>query len=144
MRKDRRLWARSEAPQDRAAAPASVSPRPAEAPRASNDGGAPPGADADRRAVTFAALGEVWDPELALDVVSLGLVYDVRVQGERIEIDMTLTTPGCPVSEQLPAEATEAVQRALPDADVTVNLVWDPPWTPELLSDEAVERLGIR
>jgi metal-sulfur cluster biosynthetic enzyme len=89
------------------------------------------------------ALGDVWDPELGLDVVSLGLVYDVRVDGDRVEIDMTLTTPGCPVSEQLPAEATAAVERALPGAAVTVNVVWDPPWTPERLTPVALERLGF-
>jgi uncharacterized protein YeaO (DUF488 family) len=56
-----------------------------------------------RRQRVLAVLGDVWDPELGLDVVSLGLVYDVRTSGDGIEIDMTLTTPGCPVSEQLPA-----------------------------------------
>jgi metal-sulfur cluster biosynthetic enzyme len=96
-----------------------------------------------RRAAALAALGEVWDPELGLDVVSLGLVYDVRVDGAAVDIDMTLTTPGCPVSEQLPAEAEAAVRAALPDADVTLHVVWDPPWTPERLSPIALERLGF-
>lgn len=56
---------------------------------------------------------------------------------------MTLTTPGCPVSEQLPAEAEAAVRAALPDATVTVHVVWEPPWTPERLSPVALERLGF-
>jgi metal-sulfur cluster biosynthetic enzyme len=89
------------------------------------------------------SLGEVWDPELGVDVVSLGLVYDIRIDGTDVEIDMTLTTPGCPVSEQLPAEAAAAVSAALPDATVTVHLVWDPPWTPERLSPLASEQLGF-
>ena len=96
-----------------------------------------------RRAQVLAALGNVWDPELGLDVVSLGLVYDVRVDDDVVEIDMTLTTPGCPVSEQLPAEAEAAVRDALPDANVRVLVVWDPPWTPERLSPVALERLGF-
>lgn len=96
-----------------------------------------------RRAAVLAALGGVWDPELALDVVSLGLVYDVRVDGDVVEVDMTLTTPGCPVSEQLPAEAAAAVQAALPDADVRITVVWDPPWTPERLTPVAMARLGL-
>jgi metal-sulfur cluster biosynthetic enzyme len=96
-----------------------------------------------RREAVLAALGGVWDPELALDVVSLGLIYDVRVDGDDIEIDMTLTTPGCPVSEQLPAEAESAVRAAVPGAAVTVHVVWEPPWTPERLSPIALEQLGF-
>jgi metal-sulfur cluster biosynthetic enzyme len=101
------------------------------------------GAAEHRRQQVLTALGGVWDPELGLDVVSLGLVYDVRADGDDIVIDMTLTTPGCPVSEQLPAEAEAAARAALPDAHVTVNVVWDPPWTPERLSPLALERLGF-
>ena len=106
------------------------------------DRGADPHAAA-RREQVLAALGNVWDPELALDVVSLGLVYDVRVDGDVIEIDMTLTTPGCPVSEQLPAEAEAAVRGAVPGSNVRVHVVWDPPWTPERLSPAALEQLGF-
>jgi metal-sulfur cluster biosynthetic enzyme len=102
--------------------------------------------DADLAAAR-AALCHVYDPELALDVVSLGLVYDLRAEGERIIVEMTLTTPGCPVSESLPDEAAAAVAAALGPggaARVEVRLVWDPPWTPELLSDDAAGRLGFR
>lgn len=96
-----------------------------------------------RRTAVVGALSTVWDPELGLDVVALGLVYDVRVAGDAVEVDMTLTTPGCPVSEQLPAQAEAAVCAAVPDAEVTVNVVWDPPWTPERLSPVALEQLGF-
>jgi len=89
------------------------------------------------------ALREVWDPELGLDIVSLGLVYEVRVDDDSVEVDMTLTTPGCPVSESLPQEAATAVQWALPGFNIDVNLVWDPPWTPDLLSPEASASLGF-
>jgi metal-sulfur cluster biosynthetic enzyme len=99
--------------------------------------------DEARRRAVLDALGNVWDPELGLDVVSLGLVYDVRVEGDAVEVEMTLTTPGCPVSEQLPAEADAAVRAALPDAEVTVHVVWDPPWTPERLTPLALARLGF-
>ncbi len=96
-----------------------------------------------RQAAALAALGEVYDPELGLDVVALGLVYDVRVDGDEVEVDMTLTTPGCPVSEQLPGEAADAVRAALPGARVHLNVVWDPPWTPDRLSPVAMEQLGF-
>ena len=90
------------------------------------------------------ALRTVLDPELALDVVALGLVYDLRVDPERgVEVDMTLTTPGCPVAELLPAEVHDALVAALPGLPVTVNLVWDPPWTPERLSEQAKRDLGF-
>lgn len=97
----------------------------------------------DPHAAALEALGRVWDPELGLDVVSLGLVYDVRVEPGRIDIDMTLTTPGCPVSESLPEEAAAAVRAALPDVEVTVNVVWEPPWTPERLTPAALHKLGF-
>lgn len=97
----------------------------------------------ERHEAVLDALGRVWDPELGLDVVSLGLVYDVRVDHDTVDIDMTLTTPGCPVSEALPAEAEAAVRAVLPGVDVRVHVVWDPPWTPERLSPVALERLGF-
>ena len=93
------------------------------------------------------ALRNVYDPELALDIVSLGLVYDLRAEDNRIIVEMTLTTPGCPVSESLPDQAAQAVADVLGPggaARVEVHLVWDPPWTPELLSRDAAERLGLR
>lgn len=96
-----------------------------------------------RRELVLSALGGVWDPELGLDIVALGLVYDVRVDGNHVEVDMTLTTPGCPVSEQLPNEASAALGDALPDCDVVLNVVWDPPWTPERLSPLALDQLGF-
>jgi len=101
------------------------------------------GRDEARHQQVLAALGTVWDPELGLDIVSLGLVYDIRITGDVVEVDMTLTTPGCPVSEQLPREAERAVQLAVPDADVVVDVVWEPPWTPERLTPLALEQLGF-
>lgn len=98
----------------------------------------------DIRARVLDSLTHVWDPELGLDVVSLGLVYDVRVEDRSVTFDMTLTTPGCPVSESLPQEAEAAVASALDGYDVAVNVVWDPPWTPERLSPEAMDQLGFR
>ena len=91
------------------------------------------------------ALTGVFDPELYLDVVSLGLVYDVRHQAGVIVVEMTLTTPGCPVSESLPDMAKAAVQEAVGDAaTVDVRVVWDPPWEPDMMDGAAATALGFR
>jgi metal-sulfur cluster biosynthetic enzyme len=90
------------------------------------------------------ALRDVYDPEIGLDIVSLGLVYGVHSDATGIDVDMTLTTVGCPVSESLPFEAESAIRLALPDRDVRVRVVWDPPWTPERMSDAALDALGYR
>ncbi|HZU79460.1 MAG TPA: iron-sulfur cluster assembly protein [Acidimicrobiales bacterium] len=91
------------------------------------------------------ALRCVYDPELCLDVVSLGLVYDVREERGNVVVEMTLTTPGCPVSESLPVEAREAVRQAVDvRLGVEVEVVWDPPWNPAMMDDEAASALGFR
>lgn len=95
-------------------------------------------------ATVLDALGRVWDPELGIDVVTMGLVYGVDVTDDQVEVQMTLTTPGCPVSESLPAEAEAAVRAALPGHAVAVRVVWDPPWTPDRMATEDGMRVGIR
>jgi metal-sulfur cluster biosynthetic enzyme len=92
------------------------------------------------------ALSQVYDPELGLDIVSLGLVYDLRAEDDTVVIEMTLTTPGCPVSENLPDQAALAAADALGPggpARVDLRVVWDPPWTPERLTEDAATRLGF-
>lgn len=88
------------------------------------------------------ALREVIDPEVGLDVESLGLVYGVRITGGRVEVDLTMTTPACPLSEDILAQAREALGAIPGVTDVHVQIVWDPPWTPERMSPEAKEELG--
>jgi metal-sulfur cluster biosynthetic enzyme len=91
------------------------------------------------------ALRCVYDPELCLDVVSLGLVYDVHEEHGNVVVEMTLTTPGCPVSESLPVEARDAVREVVaPEFGVEVEIVWDPPWNPDMMNDEAASALGFR
>lgn len=94
-----------------------------------------------------AALHQVYDPEIGLDILTMGLIYRLEAGLEKVLIDMTLTTPGCPVSDSLPEEARQAAARALdPGGDDRVNLevVWDPPWNPEMIDDEALAQLGYR
>ncbi len=94
----------------------------------------------------YNSLRQVYDPELGLDIVSMGLVYRLEAEGDRIKIDMTLTTPGCPVSETLPEMARLAAVDAVgPDrADrVDFQIVWDPPWSPDLIEPESLAALGL-
>ena len=89
-------------------------------------------------------LKTVYDPEIPVDIYELGLIYEVGVDPERrVSIRMTLTSPMCPVAETLPPEV-EAKARAVPGvADVTLDLVWDPPWNPGMMSEAARLELGM-
>lgn len=95
--------------------------------------------------LVLAALREVIDPELGLNIVDLGLVYDVDISDDgSVAIEMTLTTPGCPLHASFREAIEQTLWRAFPDLqDVSVSLVWDPPWTPEMLSDEGRAELGF-
>lgn len=88
------------------------------------------------------ALREVDDPEAGMNIVDLGLVYDIRTAGDRIEIDMTMTTPACPVTEMLVDEARAAIEAIAPGATVQVNLVWEPIWSPSMMSGVAKDFFG--
>ena len=88
------------------------------------------------------ALRTVNDPEVGMNVVELGLVYGVHVEADRVRVRMTLTSAACPMGASMVEEAREALARALPPADIDVELVWDPPWTPALMSLQAKQSLG--
>jgi len=88
-------------------------------------------------------LKKVNDPEIGLDIVSLGLIYNIEVNENSINITMTLTTPGCPMHGSITDWVRNTLLQAEPDKDVNVNLVWEPPWTPELMTDEAKKELGM-
>lgn len=88
------------------------------------------------------ALKSVIDPELGLNVVDLGLIYEIQVEGGHVGVVMTLTTPGCPLHGSMADGVRDAV-RILPGVQsVDVELVWDPPWSPERMSREAMQALG--
>ena len=90
-------------------------------------------------------LKEVIDPELNINIVDLGLVYDVNINEEKgsVEIVMTLTSPGCPLSIVFEEWVPEAVRKIEGVKDVKINLVWEPAWDPDKMSDETKEQLGI-
>ncbi len=88
------------------------------------------------------ALTDVIDPELGINVVDLGLIYNIQIEEKKISVDMTLTTPGCPLAGMLSGSVEQALREAFPGMDVEVSLVWDPAWTPDMLSDSAKAQLG--
>ncbi len=88
-------------------------------------------------------LKKVIDPEIGLSVVDLGLIYDIKVEGDKVHIKMTLTTPGCPLHQMLVRGVERAVAELEGVKDVQVELVWDPPWHPSMMSEEAKKKLGF-
>jgi FeS assembly SUF system protein len=100
--------------------------------------------NADLKESIVEALKSIYDPEIPVDIYELGLIYDVAVDedGDAI-VTMTLTTPHCPVAESLPQEVELRVLSVPGVRDAEVKLVWDPPWDPSKMSDEARLELGM-
>jgi metal-sulfur cluster biosynthetic enzyme len=89
------------------------------------------------------ALRKVKDPELNLNIIDLGLVYDIRVDGAEVQIDMTLTSPGCPAGPQIMTDV-ERVLRAMPGVDdVGINLIWTPFWSPDRIEPRVRAYMGL-
>ena len=87
---------------------------------------------------------KIYDPELPLNIYELGLIYDIKVRDEKYAIiKMTLTTPNCPVAESLPKEVKEGVMQVEEIEDVDLELVWDPPWTKDMMTDAAKLELNL-
>jgi metal-sulfur cluster biosynthetic enzyme len=91
----------------------------------------------------FEALRQVEDPELGMDIVELGLLYDVEVEGPRIKVTHSLTSMGCPAGPMIQEDINRVAYEIPGVEDVDVELTWDPPWTPERMSDDAKFILGI-
>lgn len=99
----------------------------------------------------MSALKECYDPEIPVNIVDLGLIYEVRVKptevanldGEDVEVEMTLTTQGCPSQGDITGQVKQRLLRIPGVADAAVNVVWYPQWTPERLSPDARKQLGI-
>jgi FeS assembly SUF system protein len=90
------------------------------------------------------AIKECYDPEIPVNIWELGLIYEVNVGDDPVvNIKMTLTAPGCPAARSLPIEVHERVAQIPEISDVKVEVVWDPPWTPEMMSQEAKLELGF-
>ena len=102
------------------------------------------GAGSDLQAAVVEVLKSIYDPEIPVDIYELGLIYDVAISEDGdATITMTLTTPHCPVAESMPGEVELRVMSVPGIRDAVVNLVWDPPWDPSKMSDEARLELGM-
>jgi len=96
------------------------------------------------KAAVEEVLRTVYDPEIPVDIFELGLVYGITVEGEgNVAIDMTLTSPMCPVAGSLPAEVEQKVSAGAGVTKAAVTLVWDPPWSPERMSEAARLKLNL-
>lgn len=92
----------------------------------------------------IAALKTVYDPEIPTDIYELGLVYKVDIEDDRtVKVEMTLTAPGCPVAGEMPGWVEGAIRGVQGVMDVEVEMVFDPPWTPDRMSEEAQIAVGL-
>ncbi len=89
------------------------------------------------------ALKTIFDPEIPVNIYDLGLIYGVEIDDAHADVTMTLTTPHCPVAESMPGEVELRVGAVPGVGSATVHLVWDPPWDPNKMSDEAKLELGM-
>jgi len=91
----------------------------------------------------IAILKSIYDPELPLNIYELGLIYKIEVDNRDLRIEMTLTSPNCPVAESLPQQVQYALQKIADIDNVMLDLVWDPPWDHNKLSEGAKLQLGL-
>ena len=91
----------------------------------------------------YEALQSCYDPEIPVNIVDLGLIYDVDINEDKVNVKMTLTAPGCGMGTMIASEAQQKILQIPGVSEATVDLVWDPPWDPSRISDEAKGKLGI-
>ena len=93
--------------------------------------------------IVLEQIKQVIDPDVGLNIVDMGLIYGVDINDDVVDITMTLTSPGCPAAPQLLNGSQTVVQQLDGDEEVNINVVWTPPWDPEMMSEEAKDELGI-
>ena len=90
------------------------------------------------------AVKKIFDPEIPVNIYELGLIYKIEVdENNKVNVDMTLTSPNCPVAESLPNDAKESIKKVEGVSDVNLNLVWEPPWDKDKMSEAAKLELNI-
>tara|TARA_B100000809_G_scaffold243622_2_gene268798 strand:+ start:1089 stop:1403 length:315 start_codon:yes stop_codon:yes gene_type:complete len=93
--------------------------------------------------IVLEQIKQVIDPDVGLNIVDMGLIYGVDINDDIVDITMTLTSPGCPAAPQLLNGSQTVVQQLDGVEEVNINVVWTPPWDPEMMSEEAKDELGI-
>lgn len=102
------------------------------------DGEVTPPAPKVSEDAVIAAISTVYDPEIPVDIYQLGLIYAVEIEDDgKVKVEMTLTTPSCPSAQELPAQVDDAVRAVDGVTEVLVEVVWDPPWDPSRMSEDA-------
>lgn len=91
----------------------------------------------------YEALQECYDPEIPVNIVDLGLVYDVQINDDKVDVKMTLTAPGCGMGGMIASNAQALIMDLPGVTEAHVDVVWDPPWDPSRISEEAKQKLGI-
>ena len=87
---------------------------------------------------------QIYDPEIPVNIYELGLIYNIKIdENNNVKIDMTLTTPNCPVAESLPKEVKDSIMNVEGVKDITLDLVWDPPWDRSMMSEAAKLELNL-
>ncbi|OGW01794.1 MAG: aromatic ring hydroxylase [Nitrospinae bacterium RIFCSPLOWO2_12_39_16] len=95
-----------------------------------------------KREQILETLKNVIDPEIGINIADLGLVYTAEEKNGQIDVKMTMTTAACPMGSMLKDQAKNAIKKQFPDKTVNVELVWTPPWNPDMMSDDAKKKLG--
>lgn len=88
-------------------------------------------------------LKQCYDPEIPVNIVDLGFIYNVDIKGDTVNVDMTLTTPGCPMHSLIARDVKQKLESLEEVNEANINIVWDPPWSPDKMSEEAKKKLGM-
>ena len=97
----------------------------------------------DLKEKVISEIKKIYDPEIPVKIYELGLIYDISIENHDVKVKMTLTTPNCPVAESLPKEVKDSIKEIKEVNDVSLDLVWDPPWDKSMMSDAAKLELNL-
>ena len=97
----------------------------------------------DLKEKVISEIKKIYDPEIPVNIYELGLIYDVSIENHDVKVKMTLTSPNCPVAESLPKEVKDSIKEIEEVKDVSLDLVWDPPWDKSMMSEAAKLELNL-
>ena len=97
----------------------------------------------DLKEKVISEIKKIYDPEIPVNIYELGLIYDISIENHDVKVKMTLTTPNCPVAESLPKEVKDSIKEIEEVNDVSLDLVWEPPWDKSMMSDAAKLELNL-